>query len=201
MASTRSDHSGAELFESMYRQAEDPWDFAESPYERSRYERIIAHIPADRYRRAFEPGCSVGVLTELLSQRCGSVHATDIAPTALARARARCRACRNVRIDGSGIEPGGPVDLIVFSEVGYYLEPDRLAEVLQRLVDALEPGGRLIACHWTGASADHVQTGAAVHVAVDEACAGWHHHATEAHRDADHDGYLLDVWDRPERSS
>ena len=201
MTAIESDTSDSPLFESMYQATDDPWDFATSPYEQSRYERIIAHIPADRYQRVFEPGCSVGVLTELLAQRCGSVHATDIAPTALARARARCRDCPNVHIDSAGIEPGSPVDLIVFSEVGYYLEPDHLAEMLQRLVSAIDPGGRLIACHWTGTSADHAQSGAAVHEALGVACAGWYHHATETHSDPDHDGYLLDVWDRPENPS
>ena len=84
----------------------------------------------------------------------------------------------------------------MFSEVGYYLEPDHLAEVLATAGPST-PGGRLIACHWTGTSADHQQSGAAVHEALEVACAAWHHHASEVHSDPDHDGYLLDVWDRP----
>lgn len=36
-----------------------------------------------RYRHAFEPGCSIGMLTERLTERCEVVTATDVALAAL----------------------------------------------------------------------------------------------------------------------
>ena len=59
-------------------------------------------------------------------------------------------------------EPVGS-DLIVFSELGYYFERDVLAELIDRLLGALLPGGEFLACHWLGSSADHRLHGDDVH--------------------------------------
>ena len=40
-----------------------------------------------RYRRAFEPGCSIGALTRHLALICDQVEAMDIAPSAVFIAR------------------------------------------------------------------------------------------------------------------
>ncbi|MDT5029117.1 MAG: hypothetical protein QOE61_5543 [Micromonosporaceae bacterium] len=43
--------------------------------------------------------------------------------------------------------PAGPFDLIVLSEVGYYLDADDLARMLDSAVASLEPAGDLVALH------------------------------------------------------
>lgn len=73
----------ADYFAKMYAAQSDPWDFESRWYEQRKYALSVAMLPKPRYRRAFEPGCSIGVLTEKLSERCDSVLATDIVPTAL----------------------------------------------------------------------------------------------------------------------
>lgn len=50
-------------FEAMYAGAVDPWDLAGRWYEQRKYALTLASLPRPRYRAAFEPGCSVGVLT------------------------------------------------------------------------------------------------------------------------------------------
>ena len=67
-------------FDRMYAQAADPWQLADRWYEQRKYAITMALLPYPRYRHAFEPGCSVGVLTEKLAGRCDHVTATDIAP-------------------------------------------------------------------------------------------------------------------------
>ena len=57
----------------MYSAADDPWGFEERWYERRKYAISLAQLPAERYHRAFEPGCSIGVFTRLLAQRCDAV--------------------------------------------------------------------------------------------------------------------------------
>ena len=60
----------ATYFDDVYRANEDPWAFATSPYERAKYEATMAALPNERYANAFEIGCSIGVLSEMLARRC-----------------------------------------------------------------------------------------------------------------------------------
>jgi hypothetical protein len=78
-------------FEQMYSGNVDPWEFESSGYEQRKYAVTVACLPRVRYRSAYEPGCSVGVLTELLASRCDRLLCSDIIPTALQRAEARLR--------------------------------------------------------------------------------------------------------------
>ena len=81
-----------EYFDRMYFHSADPWNVSRNWYERRRHAILRAMLPQHRYRNAFEPGCSVGVLTELLAQRCDRVTATDVATAALDGASRRLRA-------------------------------------------------------------------------------------------------------------
>ena len=47
----------------------------------------VASLPLERYRRCYEPGCSVGLLTRLLAARCDEVLATDAIESAVLQAR------------------------------------------------------------------------------------------------------------------
>jgi SAM-dependent methyltransferase len=139
---------------------------ATSSYESGRYRTTLAALTRGSYRRAFEPGCSVGELTTGLAQRCGQVIATEVAPTAVATARRRCARYANVEIRQANVAidaPPGRFDLIVFSEIGYYFEPPALRRILANLSAALEPGGEFLAVHWLGSNVDHVLHGDAVH--------------------------------------
>jgi SAM-dependent methyltransferase len=153
-------------FEAKYRHSPDPWQFAASPYEQRRYSTLLRSLTQARYSRAFEPGCSVGVLTAALAERCDSLLACDIAPTAVHLARQRCAGLSNVRIDQADLAkslPPGRFDLIVFSELGYYFSAAVLAKLIRALAKRMTPGGEFVAVHWRGRSEDHVLHGDAVH--------------------------------------
>ena len=77
-------------FDRMYQGAEDPWQLDSRWYEQRKYTLTVGSLPRERYRSAFEPACSVGVLTAALAERCDAVQAIDIAPSAVAIARERC---------------------------------------------------------------------------------------------------------------
>src|ERR1700760_676889 len=120
---SRGHRQSRAFFESRYQAAPDPWHFASSGYELDRYQATLAALGKARYKRAYEPGCSVGVLTAELAQRCDCLIACDLSPTAVARARERCASYDNVCIevrDAAETPPSGHFDLIVFSELGYY---------------------------------------------------------------------------------
>lgn len=159
-----------EFFERLYQRSEDPWDFRHSAYERDRYAAIVASINDRQYRSAFEPGCAIGELTAMLAPLCQSLEAIDFSATAVATARHRCRDYPQVNIHQGALPediPAGPCDLIVFSEVGYYFTPDDVESLVVQLWSILEPGGRLVACHWLGHSDDHQLHGAEVHEIMD----------------------------------
>ncbi|GGG20208.1 methyltransferase [Rhodococcoides trifolii] len=136
-------------FDDMYSANPDPWGFETRWYERRKYDLTMAMLPEERYRRAFEPGCSIGVLTERIAARCDSVLSTDIAAAALERARARNLA--NVTFEQSSLRDGRPdetFDLVVLSEMAYYFTEAELPSIATTVRDALEIGGTLIAVHW-----------------------------------------------------
>lgn len=198
------DPSSRAFFEAMYEATPDPWDFSVDPYERDRYRSTLEHVPAGRFRTAFEPGCSVGVLTEALAGRCERVIAVDIAAEAVRRTQTRCAALPHVSVRRGALPeaiPPTPVDLVVFSEVGYYLDGDALAEVVRGLADRLTPGGRMVAVHWLGRSPDHRLHGREVHRVITAQLTahptGPTRAASEEHPHPERDGFLLDVWDFP----
>jgi SAM-dependent methyltransferase len=163
------DTSSAEFFEAKYRQKPDPWDFATSPYELNRYNATVAAISRRRYKRAFEPGCSVGVLTQRLAGICDAVEAIDFSPTAVVSARERCAHLHNVQVVCASLGRCGPIqvcDLIVLSEVGYYFSPQEWARTIDGLLLFLKPGGTVVATHWLGSSVDHQISGDQVHQVV-----------------------------------
>ncbi len=155
-----------EAFEARYADSEDPWHFATSDYERDRYGRILRALGRPTYGNVYEPGCSVGVLTAQLARLAARVIAIDLAPTAVRQAKARCAHLKNVEIRCESVAtycPSIPLDLVLFSELGYYFATDELVRISSALAESLADRGEFIAVHWLGHSADHVLHGDVVH--------------------------------------
>ncbi len=158
--------TNADFFETMYSERQDPWDFASSQYERDRYAAIIRALGNRRYCYAFEPGCSIGILTAQLAMFCDRIEAMDISQTAVARARVHCESLPNVRILCGSLPdliPNEEFDLVVFSEIGYYFSETQLRSLAIELVSRMTPEGTFLAVHWLGSSQDHVLDGDRVH--------------------------------------
>lgn len=159
-------------FDRMYAGTDDPWQLSTRWYEQRKYAITLALLPHRRYRHAFEPGCSIGALTELLAQRCDQVTAVDVADAALRTADARLRDAGlrdQVTLERSSLDdawPPGPFDLLVLSEVAYYLEAGTLAAVLRRECRGLRPGATVVAAHWRHAVADYPLTGDEAHAVI-----------------------------------
>ena len=75
----------AAYFAALYQADADPWRFASSDYERRKYAATLAALPRRAYRREFEVGCSIGVLTSQLARRCEHLLAVDVVDTAWSR--------------------------------------------------------------------------------------------------------------------
>ena len=61
---------------------------------------------------------------------------------------------------------GAPFDLIVCSEMLYYLSDEDLARTVSLAVDTLREGGTLLAVHWRRPVPFHPQTGDEAHAAL-----------------------------------
>lgn len=158
----------AEYFDHVYGANADPWNFASSPYEAAKYAATLAALPRARYERGLEIGCSIGVFTAQLAGRCERLLSLDIVEAALARARERCAGMGNVRFERRAVPAefpatGEPWDLVLVSEVGYYLTLDDLRQLRTQILAALRPGGDLLLVHWTPLVHDYPITGDQVH--------------------------------------
>jgi SAM-dependent methyltransferase len=160
---------GAGYFDAMYEAASDPWGFEDRWYEQRKYAISLAQLPDRRYRSAFEPGCSIGVLSRMLAGRCDRLLSCDGAGAAVGAAARRTRDLPQARVEQREIPrqwPPGRFDLIVFSEILYYFGDDDLEQVLSHGVRALLPGGTLLAVHWRHPVADYPRSGDDVHRAL-----------------------------------
>jgi SAM-dependent methyltransferase len=137
-------------FDDLYRGFSDPWKLASAWYERRKYAITVAALPRARYRSGLEPGCSIGELTKLLAARCDHLLAFDFADAAVQEARASLGNCQNVCVEQRSLPtelPEGSYDLIVVSEILYYLSAADFASAVDGLIARLEANGDLIAVH------------------------------------------------------
>lgn len=141
-------------FDALYAGDADPWRFASSPYEREKYAASLAALPDRRFPAALEVGCSIGIFTRQLATRCDRLLSIDVAEAALAQARMNCRAPHvtfaNAAVPGEW--PDGQFDLIVFSEVLYYLDRADIARAAACASDALRQAGAILMVHYLGAT-------------------------------------------------
>ncbi|MGN8049893.1 PIG-L family deacetylase [Curtobacterium sp. 22159] len=151
-----------ESFDAHYRRKPEGWDFDGSWYERRKRAVTLAALPRERYRSALELGCSTGVLTAALTERADAVLGTDISEAPLTRARTRAPLARFVRAALPDEWPVGRWDLVVLSEVGYYLSPADLDRTIDRVLASLDDDGVLVACHWRHPDDEAVTSGDAV---------------------------------------
>ena len=184
-------------FDAIYRASDDPWGFETRPYEAAKYRATLAALPRTTYRRGLEVGCSIGVLTKMLADRCDDLLAVDVSARALDRSRERCRDLPGVRFEVRQVPrvfPEGRFDLVMLSEVAYYWSPDDLERARAGLVARMEPGGHLLMVHWTPFVEDYPQTGDAVHQAFLDAAEGGK--AGLRHLDGTHEeSYRLDLFE------
>lgn len=143
---------GPAYFDQLYAADPDPWRFASSDYERDKYAASLAALPPGRFASALEVGCSIGIFTRALAPRCDALLSVDVAEAALEQARIACQAphvrFRNLRIPGSW--PEGSFDLIVLSEVLYYLTLDDLDLTARAVRATIASRGTVLLVHYLG---------------------------------------------------
>jgi predicted TPR repeat methyltransferase len=150
---TETNYATPGYFEHLYASDPDPWQFATSEYERAKYEATLEALPPRQFRRAFEIGCSIGVLTRHLASRCDELLAVDVSSIALRQAEERCEDQPWVEFAHMHVPrewPDGEFDLIIFSEVLYYLGIDGIHAASRRTLETLAPDGTVLLVNWHG---------------------------------------------------
>lgn len=152
------------FFEDLWNRG-DPWDLEGSEFERRRYGRLLAMLEERRYGRALEIGCGAGSFTRLLARIADHVVALDIAPAAIARARAAEAGPGAVDFRVANImdydpRAEGPWDLVVMSETIYYLgwlySFFDVAWLAAEIFAATQVGGRLLLANTQGDIEDYL---------------------------------------------
>ncbi|AGF73236.1 SAM-dependent methyltransferase [Corynebacterium halotolerans] len=189
------------FFEVLYAGTEDPWELETSDYEARKYALTLAALPRHRYRSGFEPGCSVGVLTARLAERCEHLEAWE----PIERPRLRCRErvsaaglTERVTVTGEELDPDAAfpaADLIVLSEVLYYLPEKKLGPTLQRLFAAAQPGADIVAVHWRSRDEGMEMTGDEAHAELRDP-----RHGLQLLGGWREEEYVIDVFRLPERT-
>lgn len=185
----------APYFDRLYAAQPDPWEFRSRPYEIRKRALTLACLPALRYSTAFEPGCSIGVLTSELASRSDRVLSMDL--SALALASAAQSVPPNVELRQGAIPrdwPAESFELVVLSEVGYYLDPGDC-----RLLGELAATGAtdLVIVHWRHPVDDYPLSGDEVHRILAKTSSGAG--MTRLVEHTEHD-FRLDVWSHDKRS-
>ena len=185
----------ASYFDNLYSADPDPWKFETSEYEANKYAATIAALPKQRYRSAFEIGCSIGVLTQKLASRCDSLLSVDVSEQALEAAIERCQNIPQARFQIMSVPERYPkqmFDLTLVSEVGYYWCWEDLKKAQQLILDRLEPGGHLLLVHGTLYAKDYPLSGDEVHDAFFELVPTQIRHLAQQREEQ----YRLDLFER-----
>lgn len=114
----------------LYAASDDPWDHRSSEYERRKYKATLASIGHGPFAEALEIGCGNGTLLTQLAPRCARLTGIECIPSAAQAARQATAHQAHVTVlegqvprDIPSIRP----DLILMSEVLYFLTPDDIA--------------------------------------------------------------------------
>jgi len=159
----------AAMFEARYRAEGDPWRTLSDPAERAKAEAVLSACGDGPFASVVDLGAGLGVLAAGLASRSRRLLALDAAPTAVAAAARRLARWPGARAAVAVLPddlPRDTFDLVVASEVLYYLSPAAFAATLRWLDGAVAPAGRVVAVHWTGSAPDLQRSADDVHAGL-----------------------------------
>ena len=180
-------------FDQLFAGNDDPWAFRQRWYEQRKRALTLAVLTRPRYASIFEPGCANGELSAELATRCERLLCCDTASAAVQLAEARLTAFAHAHVEQRRLPqewPAGQFELIVLSELCYYLDANDLNRLIDHALAALTDNGQLLACHWRPPIDGCPQTAEQVHALLQHRLGM---PALVQHHDKD---FLLDLWSR-----
>jgi SAM-dependent methyltransferase len=155
-----------EGFERKFRENIDPWNYASSPFERFKRRVLIRACGLAKHGRVLELGCANGETTRALARISLRLLAVDGSVTAIATAKRRLADSAHVIFSCLTVPeemPRGPFDLIIISELAYYLPQHRLSLLCRRISASLAYGGRAVVLNHRRMFGDAAQHPALAH--------------------------------------
>lgn len=228
---SKSDAYSETYFDALYSDNSDPWQYQTRWYEKRKREMSLAVLPQAEYDNAIELGCGNGVFSELLARRCQALLSIDGNAQAVKLAKQRLGKSSHSKViqgviphvllslddallqayplsDGA-LANKPPFDLVVISEILYYLSPTDIDTVITWIKQNLAVGGTLLCCHWRYAIDDFVMTGETVHQRLQRAFnvtsnevdrPAFTHPAFNHQSQIIDSDFLLDVWQHSPKS-
>jgi cyclopropane fatty-acyl-phospholipid synthase-like methyltransferase len=180
-------------FDQLFAGNDDPWAFRQRWYERRKRALTLALLTRPRYASIFEPGCANGELSVELAPRCDRLLCCDTAQAAVSLAQARLAGLAHAQVRQNrlpGQWPTESFELIVLSELCYYLDAADLDVLIDRVLASLTDDGQVLACHWRPTIEGCPQTAEQVHQRLQQRLGMPH---LVRHHESD---FLLDLWSR-----
>lgn len=176
----------------LYQAREDPWGHLTTAYEQDKYATTIEALGDRRFGLGLEVGCGIGALTERLAVLCDRLVAIDCIPRALEQARRRLRAVPHVELVAGaapGDLPSARPDLIVLSEVLYFMTEAEIDGLAAWCRQRAAPAATVIAVSWSGDTGEAFSGDASVErLAQGLPAPHW------ARRRSPHAGYVIDLF-------
>lgn len=192
-------------FDQLYRGNADPFRVGERWYEHRKITVAMSSLAAPRYRQIWDAGCGTGHLALALTGRCDRLLAGDAAPTACHLTADRLAGIAHAEVElhelpAAPAHSVGRFDLVMLSEVLYYLPPDAIdaTGVMLTEITTTDRIAEVMVVNWRHFPSDAHLSGldAANRLGPLLGDLGWQSSVT--HDDAD---FVLRSWRRPAESS
>lgn len=153
-------------FEQKFEADPDPWQTWDSRYEASKRASLSKAIGAGRYGRGLEIAAGNGSNTPMIARKTRRLIATEGAPAGADLVREAVYGMPSVEVvlhDVADRLPAHAFDLIVISELLYYLGPKPFGMLAREVSRTLQPGGRLVLLHHVENFPDRARLADGVH--------------------------------------
>nr|WP_275661721.1 class I SAM-dependent methyltransferase [Acinetobacter pittii] len=178
-------------FEDLYRHNSDPWGYDAHWYEARKRQICLALLTKPHYPKVLEVGCSNGHLSFHLAQRAEQLVCIDVSESAVRLASERLKELEHVVVENRKIPEDYSIqkyDLILISEMAYYLSKDELHEFIEKLKHSLNDDGEILCCHWRHEIQDFELNAEQVHQAFQQHFP-FHHYLSLNDPD-----FMIDLW-------
>lgn len=160
--------------QALYSGTHDPWGFETSTYEQDKFVATRQSLSRSHYEAAFELGCGNGQLARHLVDICARYTGMDAVERPLAHARAALPSATFLQGFYPCALPTDTFDLLIFSEILYFLDPAALSGLASDVADRW-PRAEVICVTWLGPSGHDLQGSDALSIFVEAS----HLHAFE----------------------